>query len=374
MAVKEKRGLGIGLEALFGPELQMLQEEKDLLTLPISKVEPRIDQPRDHFDEERLQDLAASISRHGLIQPVIVRRLDSGVYQIIAGERRWRAARLAGLSEIPVRVLRADDRSVSELALVENLQREDLNPMEEARGYQKLMQDYSLTQEEAAAGVGKSRSAVANALRLLNLSAPVSEMVESGILSAGHARTLLSLEDPVLQKKAADQVLAKTLSVRKTEQLVSRLKKEAAKEAVEPAAGSDEVDYAATLSEELSSVLGRRVSLSEKNNRGKIELFYDNADDREALIAVLRALKKEAPVVLKAVQRRIAKKRRFQYRRRISCWTSDSSGKIRTSSRKTSVRNFRTPSCPWWTRSLSWMPKTVPPSPRPAISALRRTS
>ena len=292
MAVKEKRGLGIGLEALFGPELQMLQEEKDLLTLPISKVEPRIDQPRDHFDEERLQDLAASISRHGLIQPVIVRRLDSGVYQIIAGERRWRAARLAGLSEIPVRVLRADDRSVSELALVENLQREDLNPMEEARGYQKLMQDYSLTQEEAAAGVGKSRSAVANALRLLNLSAPVSEMVESGILSAGHARTLLSLEDPVLQKKAADQVLAKTLSVRKTEQLVSRLKKEAAKEAVEPAAGSDEVDYAATLSEELSSVLGRRVSLSEKNNRGKIELFYDHADDREALIAVLRALKK----------------------------------------------------------------------------------
>ena len=270
----------------------MLQEEKDLLTLPISKVEPRIDQPRDHFDEERLQDLAASISRHGLIQPVIVRRLDSGVYQIIAGERRWRAARLAGLSEIPVRVLRADDRSVSELALVENLQREDLNPMEEARGYQKLMQDYSLTQEEAAAGVGKSRSAVANALRLLNLSAPVSEMVESGILSAGHARTLLSLEDPVLQKKAADQVLAKTLSVRKTEQLVSRLKKEAAKEAVEPTVGSDEVDYAATLSEELSSVLGRRVSLSEKNNRGKIELFYDNADDREALIAVLRALKK----------------------------------------------------------------------------------
>ena len=133
---------------------------------------------------------------------------------------------------------------------------------------------------------------MANALRLLNLSAPVSEMVESGILSAGHARTLLSLEDPVLQKKAADQVLAKTLSVRKTEQLVSRLKKEAAKEAVEPAAGSDEVDYAATLSEELSSVLGRRVSLSEKNNRGKIELFYDNADDREALIAVLRALKK----------------------------------------------------------------------------------
>ena len=290
MAVKEKRGLGIGLEALFGTEFQML-DDKEVITLPITKVEPRQDQPREHFDEERLQDLAASISRHGLIQPVIVRRLDSGDYQIIAGERRWRAARLAGLTEIPVRVLHADDQSVAELALVENLQREDLNPMEEARGYQKLMQDYALTQEEAAAGVGKSRSAVANALRLLNLSAPVSDMVESGVLSAGHARTLLALEDPALQKRAAEQVLAKTLSVRKTEQMVSRLKKEAAKALTEEPAAEDEVDYASALSEELSSVLGRRVSLSENNNKGKIELFYDNADDREALVSVLRALR-----------------------------------------------------------------------------------
>ena len=290
MAVKEKRGLGIGLEALFGTEFQML-DDKEVITLPITKVEPRQDQPREHFDEERLQDLAASISRHGLIQPVIVRRLDSGDYQIIAGERRWRAARLAGLTEIPVRVLHADDQSVAELALVENLQREDLNPMEEARGYQKLMQDYALTQEEAAAGVGKSRSAVANALRLLNLSAPVSDMVESRVLSAGHARTLLALEDPALQKRAAEQVLAKTLSVRKTEQMVSRLKKEAAKALTEEPAAEDEVDYASALSEELSSVLGRRVSLSEKNNKGKIELFYDNADDREALVSVLRALR-----------------------------------------------------------------------------------
>ena len=292
MAVKEKRGLGIGLEALFGTDLQMLQEE-NTITLPISKVEPWQDQPREHFDEESLQDLAASISRHGLIQPVIVRKLDSGAYQIIAGERRWRAARLAGLTEIPVRVLYADDKSVAELALVENLQREDLNPMEEARGYQKLMQNYSLTQEEAAAGVGKSRSAVANALRLLNLSAPVIEMVETGTLSAGHARTLLALEDPELQKRAAEQVLSKTLSVRKTEQMVSRLKKEAAREAEEEKSeDGTSVDYAAALSEELSSVLGRRVALSEKNNRGKIELFYDNADDREVLIATLRALQK----------------------------------------------------------------------------------
>lgn len=290
MALKEKRGLGIGLEALFGTDFQSLQEE-EVRTLPISRVEPRQDQPRDRFDEERLQDLASSISHHGLIQPIIVRRISGGDYQIIAGERRWRAARMAGLTEIPVRVLQADDRSVSELALVENLQREDLNPMEEARGYLKLMEDYSLTQEEAAAGVGKSRSAVANALRLLNLSAPVAEMVESGSLSAGHARALLPLENPEVQKRAAETVLSKSLSVRKTEQYVAKIKKAAE---FPPAnvkiQNQDGVDYAAALSEELSSVFGRKVSLVEKNNKGKIELFYDNPDDREALIAALKSL------------------------------------------------------------------------------------
>ena len=289
MAVKEKRGLGTGLDALFGPDLQGLQE-KQIQTLPLSRIEPRQDQPRDQFDEDRLQDLAASIARHGMIQPVIVRRLPNGDYQIIAGERRWRAARIAGLDEIPVRVLEADDRSVAELALVENLQREDLNPMEEARGYQKLISDYSLTQEEAAAGVGKSRSAVTNALRLLNLSAPVADMVERGALSAGHARALLAVEDAALQLSAAMQVLEKSLSVRKTERLATKLAKQPAEPPSSPD-GEPFVDYAAALSEELSSLLGRRVALTEKRDRGKIELFYDNPDDREALIAALRNLK-----------------------------------------------------------------------------------
>ena len=288
MAVKEKRGLGTGLDALFGPDLQAVQE-KQIQTLPLSRIEPRQDQPRDQFDEDRLQDLAASIARHGLIQPVIVRQLPNGDYQIIAGERRWRAARIAGLSEIPVRVLEADDRSVAELALVENLQREDLNPMEEARGYQKLISDYSLTQEEAAAGVGKSRSAVTNALRLLNLSAPVADLVERGALSAGHARALLAVEDPVLQLSAAKQVLEKSLSVRKAEQLAAKLAKQSSAPPSSPEEGPF-VDYAAALSDELSSLLGRRVALTEKKNRGKIELFYDNADDRESLIAALRSL------------------------------------------------------------------------------------
>ena len=288
MAVKEKRGLGTGLDALFGPDLQAVQE-KQIQTLPLSRIEPRQDQPRDQFDEDRLQDLAASIARHGLIQPVIVRHLPNDDYQIIAGERRWRAARIAGLSEIPVRVLEADDRSVAELALVENLQREDLNPMEEARGYQKLISDYSLTQEEAAAGVGKSRSAVTNALRLLNLSAPVADLVERGALSAGHARALLAVEDPVLQLSAAKQVLEKSLSVRKAEQLAAKLAKQSSAPPSSPEEGPF-VDYAAALSDELSSLLGRRVALTEKKNRGKIELFYDNADDRESLIAALRSL------------------------------------------------------------------------------------
>ena len=292
MAAKEKRGLGIGLDALFGSDLQTEQEE--IRTLPLSQVEPRQDQPRDSFDEERLQDLAASIARHGLIQPVIVRRLEGGYYQIIAGERRWRAARMAGLHEIPVRVLQADDRSVSELALVENLQREDLNPMEEARGYQKLIGDYGLTQEEAAAGVGKSRSTVTNALRLLNLCGPVAAMVENGELSAGHARALLTLEDPALQEKAAQQVLQKALSVRKTELLAARWKKEAATAPSDgEKTGEEAVDYAAVVSEELSSLYGRRVSLSDRKDRGKIELYYDNAEDREALISLLRELKEK---------------------------------------------------------------------------------
>ncbi len=279
----------LALAALFGPDLQT--EPDEIRTLPLSQVEPRQDQPRESFDEERLQDLAASISRHGLIQPVIVRRLEDGYYQIIAGERRWRAARMAGLLEIPVRVLQADDRSVSELALVENLQREDLNPMEEARGYQKLIDDYGLTQEDAAAGVGKSRSAVANALRLLNLCKPVAELVENGTLSAGHARALLSLEDPALQEKAAQEVLNKSLSVRKTELLAAKWKKEAAAPPEEPKDISSAVDYAAVVSDELSSLYGRRVTLSDRKDRGKIEFTYDNAEDREALIEQLKALK-----------------------------------------------------------------------------------
>lgn len=283
---KEKKGLGIGLDALFGSDEP---EESELQTLPIAKVEPRIDQPREIFEEQSLQELADSIARYGLIQPITARRLDTGYYQIIAGERRWRAARLAGLTEIPVRVIEADDRRAAELALVENLQREDLNPIEEARGYRSLIEEYGLTQEEAARSVGRSRPAITNAMRLLSLCPAVLEQVEKGALSAGHARALVPILDEKLQTAAAKEVVDKGLSVRQTEQLAARLMKAPKPEL--PDDGEIRVDYAAEVATRLSQSLGRKVKLVDGKKIGRIELEFYGADDREALIAALERLK-----------------------------------------------------------------------------------
>ena len=280
-----KRGLGTGLGALFGEEPEQIPTD----TLPISKVEPRSGQPRTVFDEPALQELAESISQHGVLQPITVRRLDSGYYQIIAGERRWRAARIAGLGEIPARIIEADDRKAQELALVENLQREDLNPLEEARGYQALMEDFGLTQEAVSLSVGKSRPAVANALRLLKLTPPVSALLEAGELSTGHARALLPIEDGELQLSAARQVIEKGLSVRQTEALAAALlKKPREKKAPDRSA----VDYAAVMSTQLGQALGRKVNIVDGRKKGRIELEYYGADDREALLSALMTLKK----------------------------------------------------------------------------------
>ena len=281
---KEKKGLGAGLDALFGAD--PIEEEGQLLTLPIERVEPSQQQPRKIFREDALQELADSIAQFGLIQPIIARKLETGYYQIIAGERRWRAARLAGLEEVPVRVIEADDRRSAELALVENLQREDLNPIEEAKGYRSLMEDYGLTQEEAARSVGRSRPAVANSLRLLSLSRPVMALVEQGSLSAGHARALVSLSDPKKQLDAANQVVTRSLSVRRTEQLAARLQREENKKADTPA-DPLAVDYAAEVSDELTRKLGRKVRLISGRRGGRIELEFYDADDREMLIASL---------------------------------------------------------------------------------------
>ena len=289
MAAKEKKGLGAGLGALFGEE--NVQGE-DVSTLPLAKIEPRTEQPREFFDEQAMQSLADSIARYGLIQPITVRPLPSGYYQIIAGERRWRAARLAGLTEVPVRIMDADDRTTAELALVENLQREDLNPIEEAKGYQLLIEEYGFTQEEAAKSVGRSRPAVANALRLLNLSPEVMHLVETGELSAGHARALVSVSEPSLQLQAAKEILSKALSVRKAEALAAKVLKKSKKDEQEPSSETDDgVDYAKEISSELTKSLGRKVLVKDKKGNGKIELEYYGADDREFLISKLKKLK-----------------------------------------------------------------------------------
>ena len=289
MAAKEKKGLGAGLGALFGEE--NVQGE-DVSTLPLAKIEPRIQQPREVFDEQALQSLADSIARYGLIQPITVRPLPSGYYQIIAGERRWRAARLAGLTEVPVRMMEADDRTTAELALVENLQREDLNPIEEAKGYQLLIEEYGFTQEEAAKSVGKSRPAVANSLRLLNLSPEVMHLVETGELSAGHARALVSVSEPSLQLQAAKEILSKALSVRKAEALAAKVLKKSKEAERETVLETDDgVDYAKEVSSELTKSLGRKVQVKDKKGNGKIEIEYYGADDREFLISKLKKLK-----------------------------------------------------------------------------------
>ena len=288
MANKKPSGLGRGLGALLGDDV-LKPEAAGNLYLPISQVESYSAQPRKLFDEDALAELADSIREHGVIQPLTVRKLSSGYYQIIAGERRWRAARMAGLTEIPAVVIEADDQKAAELALVENLQREDLNPMEEAAGYQSLIQTYHMTQEEAARRVGKSRSAVANAMRLLGLQPGVRKLVEEGTLSAGHARALLPLS-PALQTKAAEAVVQSQLSVRQTEALAKRMLAEP-KEEPELPEPPKEVDYAAEAQQSLSSRLGRGVRIVTGRKKGRIELEYYGVDDLNDLLDALALLK-----------------------------------------------------------------------------------
>ena len=286
MASKKPSGLGRGLGALLGDDV-MKTESSGSLSLPISQVETCSSQPRKRFEDESLQELADSISQHGIIQPLTVRKLSSGYYQIIAGERRWRAARLAGLQEVPVIVIEADDRKAAELAMIENLQREDLNPMEEAAGFQSLIESYHMTQEEAAQRVGKSRSAVTNALRLLGLTPSVRKLVEEGKLSAGHARALVPLS-PSLQESAANAIVSGGLSVRQTEALVKRLSAEKKEAQVKD---PDEVDYLAEAQNELKARLCRGVKIVPGRKKGRIELEYYGVDDLNDLLDALAVIK-----------------------------------------------------------------------------------
>ena len=284
---KGKGGLGRGLESLFEDAAPSLESDAKIETLPLREIEPDPDQPRKTFDEEALGELAASIAEHGLLQPIAVRPQGLGGYSIVAGERRWRACRMAGLTEVPVVVKDVSDEQAMELALVENLQREDLNPIEEAKGYRALQDVYGMTQDDVAQSVGKSRPAVANATRLLALSEPVLKLVEDGTLSAGHARALLPLSDPEMQLATAKTVIEKGLSVRRAEALAAQLLKDTQEKPAKKAAG---VDYLGECARHLEQVLGRKVRMTQGRKTGRIELEYYDADDREALLQALEAI------------------------------------------------------------------------------------
>lgn len=283
------KGLGKGLGALLGDFSDEPMEKSAYQMLPIYKIEPNPGQPRQAFDEEELQALADSIEIHGIIQPLTVRELPSGYYQIIAGERRWRAARIANLSEVPAVVMEADDRKVKELALIENLQRQDLNPVEEAMGYNSLMREYGLTQEEAAKRVGKSRPAVANALRLLSLSPEVLEMVRNAKLTAGHARAVLILKTEKKQLEAAQKISALGLSVRQAELLCKNMAKETPAKKEDPIFA---VNYVAECEKQLSKHLGRGVKIISGKKKGRFELEFYGQDDLQNLLDALLKLQK----------------------------------------------------------------------------------
>ena len=282
------KGLGKGLGALLGDFSEEPTSDSAYRLLPIYKVEPNPDQPRHDFDEEELQALSESISVHGVIQPLTVREMPNGYYQIIAGERRWRAARMANISDVPVIVVEADDKKAMELALIENLQRQDLNPVEEALGYQALIEEYGRTQEEAASRVGKSRPAVANALRLLGLCPEVLELLKSGAISAGHARAVLTLKTEKQQAEAAKKIIALSLSVRQAETLCKNMGKPPAPKK-EPVF---EVNYVAECEKNLSKHLGRGVKIVNGKRKGRFELEFYGEEDLQKLLDALMKLEK----------------------------------------------------------------------------------
>ena len=277
------KGLGTGLGALFG-DAAIEDTPSDFEYLQLQRVEPRPDQPRSVFEQEKIDELTDSIREHGVLSPLTVRSAGDGYYQIITGERRWRAARAAGLTEVPARIIVADDKKAMELAMVENLQREDLSPIEEARGYKALIDDFAMTQEDVSQKVSKSRPAIANALRLLSLPAELIELVGNGELNAGSARALLALKCNDKMLAAAHTVISSNLSVREVESLVKKLNRSKP----EPAKKSGtEVDYVLEAQNQLTKALGRRVIIKHGRNKGIVEIEYHDQCDFDALFDTL---------------------------------------------------------------------------------------
>ena len=284
-----QKGLGKGLGALLGDFMEAPPEDSSYRMLPLHRVEPNPEQPRQDFDQEELEALAESIRQHGIIQPLTVRETGEGYYQIIAGERRWRAARMAELTEVPAIVIEADNKKAMELALIENLQRQDLNSVEEALGYQSLINEFGLTQEEAAARVGKSRPAVANSLRLLSLDEKVLEMLRTGAITAGHAKAILMVKTGKKQLEAAQKIANLGLSVRQAELLCKNMSREPEKRKEETVF---QVDYVKECEKSLSKHLGRGVKIVNGKRKGRFELEFYGQDDLQNLLDALMKLQK----------------------------------------------------------------------------------
>lgn len=284
MAAMKKGGLGRGIDMIFSDNEKKNEEATGATTVRIALVEPKVGQPRKNFDAEELQNLALSIAQYGIIQPITVRKVGD-MYRIIAGERRWRAARMAGLSEIPVVIMDADEQKSAEMALVENIQRENLNPIEEAEAIEALMDEFGLTQDEASKRIGRSRSSVANLLRLLDLPDSVREYVSSGALSAGHAKAILALENKDRTEEAAKTVIAAEMSVRDTEKLIRKMNAE--KLNVDKLAPAEGINYTRELERKVEKALGRRVKIKENGKLSSISIGYTDYEDLEKVLLAL---------------------------------------------------------------------------------------
>ncbi len=294
----KKRGLGKGLDALIGPDLEDIEKQpgelnseggasdNPIMMIDIYQVEPDREQPRKDFDEEKLEELAESIRQYGVLQPLLVQKKDE-YYKIIAGERRWRAAKLAGVKEVPIIIKDYNQEETLEISLIENIQRQDLNPIEEARAYQRLLKEYQLTQEEIAQRVGKSRSAIANCLRYLNLQEQVQSMMMEGVLSAGHAKVLLGIEDRELQYTLALRVMDEDLSVRQLEKILQQMKKN--KPQAAPPTPANPIYH--SVEERMKEVLGTKVIVTQGKKKGKIEIEYYSEEDLDRLLTLFDSIK-----------------------------------------------------------------------------------
>lgn len=289
MAKNMKMGLGKGLDLLIPQTSPVAEEKKEQLILKISQVEPNRDQPRKQFDKEALENLAGSIKQYGIIQPIVVCKKDD-YYEIIAGERRWRAAKLAGLKEIPVVIKEYTEKEIAEISLIENIQRENLNPIEEAKAYKRLIDEYNLTQEELAERISKSRTQITNTMRLMKLHEDIQQMLVDGIISAGHARALLALENEDVQLTAAKKIVSESLSVRQTEDLVKQLNTPAADKKTSKKIVNSL--FYKELERSMTESLGAKVKIHQKDQeKGKIEINYFSADDLDRIYTLLNSLR-----------------------------------------------------------------------------------